>query len=197
MYKNIWTREKNDKDKGGDAEVRCSIFKTLGIFGASLESLKIERDNCIGEAREAKDRGDDFAYQSAKKKLRLYLLNIRIVSEMLVELEISLELDNMHKIVESYSSCIDSMKKHRSINFNLHNDGKKLKENRKDLSDMINQHEGLYKDFSSGAWEGEGAAAISDDELESIINQGDDVSDSITEEINARIKLIKSKIGEG
>ena len=196
MYESIWNKEKNEASKNCDIELRCSIFKTLGIFKAALESLEREKEECISDAREAKDVGDEIAYQSAKKKLRLYLLNIKMFSEMMVDLEMSIELDNMYKMIDSYNSCIDNLKKRRSLNFGFQGDGKRLKEKRREFGDLINQYTGIYKGFSEQSGGECGEDIITDEELDEVVFKSKENLQDISDVINARLKLIKSKIKE-
>ncbi len=203
MYENSCDKSKHSKDSRSEYEVRCSIFKTLGVLKASEERLEREKNEYIGEAREAERRNDDVSYAAAKKKLRLCLINMKLVTEMICELELTLALDSMDRMIERYNSCVDTFKKRRSFMDNPHNVGKRMRERKNDIERVLDQYAELYDSLSGkgkGAMKERGDKMISDDELERIISQNEmreeESYDSMNAAIEAKLEMIKKRIKE-
>ena len=203
MYENSCDKAKRSKEGRSEYEVRCSIFKTLGVLKASETRLEREKNEYIEEAREAKKRNDDAFYDAVKKKLRLCLVNIKLVSEMICELELTLALDSMDRMVERYNSCVDTFKKKRYFMNNLQNVGKTMKERKKDVESVIDKYAEFYNSLSGkdgGVIKKRGEKMISDDELERIISQyescDDENFDGMDSEIKEKLELIKKRLRE-
>ncbi len=197
MYKSIFGEEKKTKEKDSRASLRHSVFRTIGLMEYSIDQLGREKGKIISLAREAKRRGDDTAYRSLKKRLSVCLVNTRLISEMLSQLEIALQLDNMDRMVESYSSCMEDFKKKYSIANNQRTLLKSYKDARCGIDQTIDFYSDLYESlsFNRVGFLDEGSDAIPDGELEQMIRAESDRSDKNVE-LDEKIQLVRSRIKE-
>ena len=197
MNTSIFGKNKSETEQGTDNEVRSSIFQTLGIFKASLDRFEREKSEGIEEARKAKQNGDTLHYETAKKKIRICMINTKLVSEMMTELEIALALNSMDRMLGCYNACMEVCQKHHSLSLHLQTASKHLKERKHELDGVFGQYEELCKYLSQTRGGAAGEKIISDRELESIIGESTAeppsnlASDS---EIELRLKLIKNKL---
>lgn len=192
MFKS--TRDDGRPAKDDKRNIRYQVFRTIGMMEYSTEQLEREKNKIISLARKAKDRGDEDAYRSLKKRLSVCLVNTRLVSEMLTQLEIALQLDNMDRMVESYSSCMEALKKQHSIAGNPHTLLKNYKEAMGGVERTIDFYNTLYEDLSLNRLGYAGEDAALDSELEQMIGDSDKDTDGAA--LDAKIQLIRSRIKE-
>ena len=185
-------------DKSSENRVRYSVFRTIGKFKYYLKRLEEEKKEYINEAREAKKEDDTLAYQSAKSRLQLCLINSKLIAEMISQLEISLQIDSMDGMIESYNSCMNEFKKQRNLALNIQNAGKICRERKNDLNFAIGFYTELYDCLTETRGKGrEIKPIISDAELERVID-ADEIKDRDSAEgvIDMKIEMIKAKMRE-
>ena len=193
-------REEGKKTATKDeaCELRHSIFHTMGMMKYSLGRLEQEKSRFITEARELMSKSDDQAYRLCKKRLSLCLVNIRLITEMLSSLEISLQLDNMDRMVESYRSCMEAFGKQHS----MVNASRGVAKNNKILNDGLGSAIEFYNSLYNGLSLKESDAAdkstggVPDNELDKIIELEIGRDDEENKALDARIQQIRSKIKE-
>ena len=199
MYVNISDKSKNQKENSSIWEMRHGIYKKLGLLKAHLSRLERDKDIYIAEARNAERLGDNFFYQSVKNKIRLCLINMKLISEMIVELEICLEVDSMDRLIEGYNSCFNNSKKKETFSFNFQNLVKKNKKEQSELENAIERYTEFYKLLRS---KNDGVMCediISDDELERVIHNipdGERDVDAINALIDEKLAQIKKRVRE-
>ena len=150
MNTSIWGKAKTDCATESDYEARYSIFKTMGMLKSMLDRLALEQEHCIDAIREAEKKEDDFSCRTAKKRLRVCMINMKLAKEMYEELEVSLGLDQMDRMLERYTSCIDALKKRQSLLPDLQSVGKKWLARRNEMAESIDGYAELYKKLLMG-----------------------------------------------
>ena len=167
-----------EKDGGktlesNDYQFRYTTIKTLAMLRQSLAEQEQQLTELIEEANEAKGDQDTNLYRSAKKRLRLGLLNKKLLEEMMERLEISLQLDAMDRMIGSYNSCMEMMGERDLFATEKRGSLLRKEDSKKDLGRAMQGYTRFYENLINHQREDETAVLediITDEMLEEILS---------------------------
>ena len=131
---------------------RYAIIKTLALLQQALQQREVSRAELVADAADARATGQQVQYSLLKEKLRLCLANIKMLRQMCARLEISLQLNEMNRLIESYNACM-------AVQVD------RCQEAKKQSRPYAQQYRELSEPWSGGAEE-ELCALISEEELQ-------------------------------
>ncbi len=190
---------KKPPDINSEVRVRASVIKTLSMFQSHLSRLEKRQMDLVTEAKNAKEMGNKSIYQATKKKLRLCLVTKKLLEEMLIQLELSLQIDDMDRMIENYNTSMDLFTQKHSSLLRIQNASKYGKNRNADFHHAIHSYAELYDCLSGDDKTSMGhrvEALVSDDELSTLLDSADLPEQTSNAIIDAKLRLIKNKLEE-